>query len=85
MIQSIGLVSIDKVPADRWDVRRFFDTDKEVAGKSYSSAGAFIKQPIDEFDAAFFGISPREAAPMDPQQRFLCSEFGGGHRGSEAW
>jgi acyl transferase domain-containing protein len=68
---SRGLVTIDKVPADRWDVRRFFDTDKEVAGKSYSCTGAFIGQPIDEFDAAFFGISPREAAPLDPQQRLL--------------
>ena len=68
---SRGLVTIDKVPADRWDFRRFFDTDKEVAGKSYSCTGAFIGQPIDEFDAAFFGISPREAAPLDPQQRLL--------------
>jgi acyl transferase domain-containing protein/NADPH:quinone reductase-like Zn-dependent oxidoreductase/acyl carrier protein len=66
-----GVVTTGNVPPDRWDLRRFYCENKDSAGKSMACAGSFLRQPIDEFDAAFFGISPREAAPMDPQQRLL--------------
>ncbi len=58
------------VPADRWDVERYFDSDADVPGRSYiAKMGALTD--IGDFDAAFFGISPREAEAMDPQQRLL--------------
>ena len=66
-----GVVATGDVPPDRWDPRRFYSSNKDAAGKSITCKGSFIRQPIDEFDAAFFGISPREAAPLDPQQRLL--------------
>jgi acyl transferase domain-containing protein/NADPH:quinone reductase-like Zn-dependent oxidoreductase/NAD(P)-dependent dehydrogenase (short-subunit alcohol dehydrogenase family)/aryl carrier-like protein len=59
------------VPADRWDARRFYDPDRERPGKMYVNEGAFLRAPIDSFDALAFGISPREARYIDPQQRLL--------------
>lgn len=66
-----GKDCIVDVPNNRWDVNRFYDADKEKAGKMYVKSGGFLQERIDEFDALFFGISPREAAALDPQQRVL--------------
>jgi acyl transferase domain-containing protein/NAD(P)-dependent dehydrogenase (short-subunit alcohol dehydrogenase family)/acyl carrier protein len=60
-----------EVPADRWSLNRFFSARPELPGKAYVRRGGFLRQSIDEFDAAFFGISPREATLLDPQQRLL--------------
>jgi phthiocerol/phenolphthiocerol synthesis type-I polyketide synthase E len=59
-----------EVPVDRWDAAAYFDADRMAAGKSYTSAGAFVSD-IAGFDAAFFGIPPSEALRMDPQHRLL--------------
>ena len=66
-----GKDAIVDVPAERWDVRKFYDPNPDKPGKSYVKQGGFLRERIDEFDPLFFGISPREAESMDPQQRLL--------------
>ncbi len=61
---------IVEIPADRWDVERFYAANPEVPGKSYSRWGGFLDN-VAGFDPAFFTISPREAQQMDPRQRLL--------------
>ena len=62
--------AVTEIPADRWDVDEYFDSDPEVPGKMTVRHGAFVKG-ADLFDAAFFGLSPVESKIMDPQQRLL--------------
>ncbi len=66
-----GEDAIVDVPPDRWNLRRFYDSDPNKTGKMYIKQGGFLQQPVNEFDASFFGITPREADCMDPQQRLL--------------
>lgn len=61
---------VSEVPADRWNVERFYDAEPGIAGKTIARRGGFIGG-IDQFDPQFFGISPREAPYIDPQQRLL--------------
>lgn len=61
---------VSEVPADRWNVERFYDAEPGIAGKSVAKRGGFLDE-IDQFDPQFFGISPREAPYIDPQQRLL--------------
>jgi Polyketide synthase modules and related proteins len=68
---SAGRDAVVDVPADRWELRRFFDGDSDLAGKTHARQGGFLREKIDAFDAAFFGFSPREAESLDPQQRLL--------------
>jgi acyl transferase domain-containing protein/NADPH:quinone reductase-like Zn-dependent oxidoreductase/SAM-dependent methyltransferase/acyl carrier protein len=58
------------VPADRWNIERFFDAEPGLPGKSIARRGGFL-DAIDQFDPQFFGISPREAPYVDPQHRLL--------------
>lgn len=66
-----GHDAISDIPAERWNVDRFYADDDQANGKMYVRRGGFLDQDIRDFDAAFFGISPREASYMDPQQRLL--------------
>ncbi len=66
-----GVDTVTEIPADRWDVDRYYDPNPDAPGKMYTRSGSFIRQPVDQFDPGFFGISPREANSMDPQHRLL--------------
>ena len=65
-----GRDAVSEVPADRWNIERFYDTEMGLTGKSIAKRGGFLDE-IDQFDPRFFGISPREAPYIDPQQRLL--------------
>lgn len=65
-----GFDAVSEIPADRWDVDRFYDPNPEAVGKMYTRRGGFLRQ-VDLFDPQFFSISPREAVGIDPQQRLL--------------
>jgi acyl transferase domain-containing protein len=65
-----GTDATREVPADRWDVRKFYDPDLKKSGKMNTYRGGYLDR-VDQFDAHFFGISPREAMWLDPQQRLL--------------
>src|SRR4051812_347542 len=62
--------AVSEVPADRWNIERYYDPEPGIAGKTFVKRAGFLDQ-IDKFDAQFFGISPREAPYVDPQQRLL--------------
>src|SRR3954470_19417195 len=62
--------AVSEVPADRWNVERYYDPEPAIPGKTFVNRGGFLDQ-IDKFDPQFFGISPREAPYVDPQHRLL--------------
>ncbi|HEX4962422.1 MAG TPA: SDR family NAD(P)-dependent oxidoreductase [Thermoanaerobaculia bacterium] len=65
-----GVDAISEVPAERWDLARFYDPDPEAPGKISTRWGGFL-EGVDGFDLHFFGLTQREAARTDPQQRLL--------------
>ena len=65
-----GREAVSEVPADRWNVERYYDPEPGITGKTFAKRGGFLDQ-IDQFDPQFFGISPREAPYVDPQHRLL--------------
>lgn len=67
---SNGVDAISEVPADRWDLRRWYDPDPARPGRMNTRWGGFLDR-IDQLDREFFQITPREAERMDPQQRLL--------------
>src|SRR5262245_12249582 len=60
---------VREVPAERWNVADYAETDATGKGQT-TWYGGFLDQ-IDQFDPQFFGIAPREAETMDPQQRLV--------------
>ncbi len=68
-----GRNAISVVPAERWDVNRYYDPDRSKPGKTNSKwLGAL--DDIDCFDPLFFRISPKEAESIDPQHRLFLQE-----------
>jgi acyl transferase domain-containing protein/acyl-CoA synthetase (AMP-forming)/AMP-acid ligase II/surfactin synthase thioesterase subunit/aryl carrier-like protein len=67
---SEGRDAICEVPANRWDVDKYYSASVVQPGKMNTRWGGFIDD-VDQFDPQFFSISPHEAAEMDPQQRIL--------------
>ena len=65
-----GVDAVTEVPAERFNLHDFYDSDPAILGKMNTRWGGFLDQ-VDQFDPHFFGISPREALRMDPQQRLL--------------
>lgn len=65
-----GTDCITEIPSDRWDYKKYFDSDKQKKGKTYTKWGGFIND-IDKFDPLFFKISPKEAELLDPQERLF--------------
>ena len=65
-----GRDAVTEVPADRWNVERYYDPEPGIAGKTCAKRGGFL-DAIDQFDPQFFGISPREAPYVDPQHRLM--------------
>jgi len=63
--------AIVDVPSNRWDKRKFYDSEENKPGKTRVAQGGFLKENIKEFDPLFYGISPIEAESMDPQIRLL--------------
>ena len=65
-----GRNCISEIPADRWNWEDYYDSEKGVAGKSYTMWGGFLTD-IDKFDPLFFKIAPKEAKRIDPQERLF--------------
>lgn len=63
--------AVTPVPEGRWGSGSYYDKDPDAPGKTYTTRGAYLTEPIDQFDAGFFEISPSEAKSLDPQQRLL--------------
>lgn len=59
-----------QVPCDRFKMSDWLDPAGRQRGKSYTDAGAFMRD-ADLFDYEAFNLSAFEAASMDPQQRLL--------------
>ncbi|NMM42640.1 type I polyketide synthase [Pseudoalteromonas arctica] len=66
-----GVDCISDVPKDRWDIRKFYDENRNKPSKMHTLQAGFVNQDLRTFDPLFFGISPREAEIMDPMQRML--------------
>ncbi|KYF88599.1 hypothetical protein BE20_22560 [Sorangium cellulosum] len=61
---------IEEIPAERWDLVRYFDADPSRRDRTYGKWGGFVADH-DMFDPLFFHISPRDAEVMDPQERLF--------------
>ncbi|MCP4040470.1 MAG: hypothetical protein GY731_00745, partial [Gammaproteobacteria bacterium] len=65
-----GRDSVTEIPATRWDLNRWYDSDRNKKGKTYSKWGGFLNH-VDHFDPLLFKISPKEAELLDPQERLF--------------
>ncbi|WP_206440118.1 type I polyketide synthase, partial [Streptomyces scabichelini] len=68
-----GRDSVREVPADRWDVSRYYDPRPGQKGKTYCKSMGYLED-ADCFDPLFFNISPAEAEGIDPQHRLFLQE-----------
>ncbi|MBT2459199.1 SDR family NAD(P)-dependent oxidoreductase [Streptomyces sp. ISL-86] len=68
-----GRDSVREVPAERWDMSRYYDPRPGTKGKAYCNAMGYLED-ADCFDPLFFNISPAEAEGIDPQHRLFLQE-----------
>jgi len=68
-----GVNAIREIPANRWDIKPYYDPQPFTPGKIYCKWLGSLDD-IDQFDAEFFNISPIEAVGMDPQHRLFLQE-----------
>ena len=50
--------AVTPVPEGRWGNGSYYDKDPDAPGKTYTTRGAYLAEPIDQFEAGFFEISP---------------------------
>ncbi len=65
-----GRDSITSIPADRWNIAKYYDPDPNKSDKIKTKKGGFISG-MKKFDASFFDIYPNIAEKLDPRQRHL--------------
>jgi|GEM_PF-1005358 len=65
-----GKDCVIEIPEERWSYHKYYDSNKNKKGKTYSKWGGFI-DGVDQFDPLFFNISPAEAQKIDPQERLF--------------
>ena len=65
-----GIDVTGPVPADRWDVDRYYHPDPHHQGTHCNRRAGFLEN-VHDFDHTFFNMSPREAANTDVQHRHL--------------
>lgn len=58
--------AITDIPANRWDIEEYYDSDKKVADKIYTKRGGFI--PDIDFDPLEFGLPPNILEITDVSQ-----------------
>ena len=68
-----GRNSIVEIPASRWDVNQYYDSDVTRKDKVYCKWLGMLDD-VECFDPLFFQISPAEAESMDPQHRLFMQE-----------
>lgn len=61
---------VGEVPAERWDISRYYSPDKDAPGRSYSKWAGYLND-IYGFDAERFHINDTDAIMMDPHHRML--------------
>ncbi|KAL8817389.1 MAG: hypothetical protein Q9223_003773 [Gallowayella weberi] len=63
-----------KIPPDRFDVEKHYDSTGKCRNTSHTPYGCFIDEP-GLFDPRFFNMSPREATQTDPMHRLalICA------------
>ncbi|XP_044150162.1 highly reducing polyketide synthase PKS6-like isoform X1 [Bufo gargarizans] len=59
-----------EIPEERFDLKKWYDSDHTKPGKMYTSRAAFA-DGINEFDNKVFGMNNSETANMDPQHKLL--------------
>jgi acyl transferase domain-containing protein/surfactin synthase thioesterase subunit/acyl carrier protein/NADP-dependent 3-hydroxy acid dehydrogenase YdfG len=67
---SEGKETITEIPAERWDITKYFDPDPEADRKTNQRHSSLL-QRIHDFDPLFFNISPAEAVEMSPSQKLM--------------
>lgn len=66
-----GIDGIVDIPEDRWELERYYDSDKTVPGKMYCRKGGFLHTDIYSFDTKLFNMSPKESLAVAPEQKML--------------